>query len=222
MSEGKIESSNETFIRKMCRLCPYFNCQEDGNGEICITHCSHPKNRSDTEGNTTVELCPTLSHVGAQVIGQKILKNVERSFTSDEAERKEFESWLLSVCRKYGYTSNVKFLFARNPSNRYELSGLDIAWAAWQTGRVAMTAENAALKKENLELKQLIQNNLQTVANNVQQFMIDRIAEGETKQKVLSEIKYDILKLSVTSQPSSQLVIDRGQVLAIVGRYIND
>lgn len=43
--------------------CDYFSYQCDNNGEIAISHCCHPNNQSDFEGNCTYALCPIVEDV---------------------------------------------------------------------------------------------------------------------------------------------------------------
>lgn len=43
-----------------CEGCDWFSGQRDQNNEIVITYCSHPRNSSNDEGNTTRDLCPLL------------------------------------------------------------------------------------------------------------------------------------------------------------------
>ena len=38
--------------------CPYFTGQTDMYEDLVLTHCTHPCNPSDREGNTTINLCP--------------------------------------------------------------------------------------------------------------------------------------------------------------------
>lgn len=38
--------------------CKWFAVQRDGNGDVNLTHCSHPENPDENEGNTTRTLCP--------------------------------------------------------------------------------------------------------------------------------------------------------------------
>lgn len=40
--------------------CIHFSYQCDSNGEVAISHCCHPKNHSDYEGNCTNALCPLM------------------------------------------------------------------------------------------------------------------------------------------------------------------
>lgn len=57
-------SDTETEGRLNCPVidmhCEYFAYQCDRNGEIAISHCGHPENKSETEGNCIKELCPKL------------------------------------------------------------------------------------------------------------------------------------------------------------------
>ena len=38
--------------------CNYFSYQCDNFGEVAISHCTHPNNKSEFEGNCTHTLCP--------------------------------------------------------------------------------------------------------------------------------------------------------------------
>lgn len=46
------------------RHCDYFAYQCDDNGEVAISHCGHPENSSDYEGNCTSILCPLCTEGG--------------------------------------------------------------------------------------------------------------------------------------------------------------
>lgn len=39
-------------------ICEHFIYQCDNNGEVAISHCKHPDNSNDYEGNCTTEYCP--------------------------------------------------------------------------------------------------------------------------------------------------------------------
>lgn len=38
--------------------CDHYLYQLDSNGEVAISHCKHPDNPSDYEGNCNYTLCP--------------------------------------------------------------------------------------------------------------------------------------------------------------------
>lgn len=63
--DAEIPNNTETEGRMNCPVidmhCEYFAYQCDSNGEIAISYCSHPKNKSGTEGNCINELCPKLA-----------------------------------------------------------------------------------------------------------------------------------------------------------------
>ena len=44
-------------------LCIYFTYQLDRNGEVAISHCAHPKNKSNYEGNCIYALCPKVKEI---------------------------------------------------------------------------------------------------------------------------------------------------------------
>lgn len=54
-------NSISDFQATNCYPCPYFSYQEDRNGEIAVTFCSHGKNLKDTEGNTRAVYCPLVT-----------------------------------------------------------------------------------------------------------------------------------------------------------------
>lgn len=43
-----------------CSKCFYYVDQKDRNGDVVITYCVHHENKSESEGNTTIELCPII------------------------------------------------------------------------------------------------------------------------------------------------------------------
>lgn len=53
---------NDDHVREDCHVikaqCQYFSYQCDSHGEVAISHCGHPKNHSEFEGNCTHTLCP--------------------------------------------------------------------------------------------------------------------------------------------------------------------
>jgi len=53
---------NDKHMHEPCPVinkhCDYFAYQCDSNGEVAISHCGHPENSSDFEGNCTSQLCP--------------------------------------------------------------------------------------------------------------------------------------------------------------------
>lgn len=57
-------SDTETEGRENCPVidmqCDHFMYQCDRNGEVAISHCKHPDNKSEFEGNCINELCPKL------------------------------------------------------------------------------------------------------------------------------------------------------------------
>lgn len=42
------------------KMCEHYSYDTDRNGEVVLTFCDHPDNKSKYEGNCTHELCPII------------------------------------------------------------------------------------------------------------------------------------------------------------------
>ena len=56
--EWKKRIDKKLIFEEHCNNCKYFCGQEDYNGDVVITYCSHSRNKSQNEGNTRIECCP--------------------------------------------------------------------------------------------------------------------------------------------------------------------
>jgi hypothetical protein len=56
LSEGAQEGREDCPV--LNAHCKFYSYQCDSNGDVAISHCSHPDNINDREGNCTHTLCP--------------------------------------------------------------------------------------------------------------------------------------------------------------------
>jgi len=75
VKEKPTDYDTETEGREDCPVikkhCEYYAYQCDSNGDVNLTHCTHPDNIDDHEGNTISSLCPIVD-IDANMINPAI------------------------------------------------------------------------------------------------------------------------------------------------------
>ena len=61
--------------------CEFFSCQRDSNNAIAISHCGHPVNKDEPEGNCFMKSCPTAAYINAKTVAMREIAEVANSYS---------------------------------------------------------------------------------------------------------------------------------------------